>query len=139
LRERLEDVLWLAEHFLRARANEAPPRRLSPAAQSALLRHAWPGNARELKHCIDRACILARGPLIQPWDLFQTDPEPGSHFAPRSETLNAYLRSCEREFIQRVLEDHGWRVTETASELGISRKNLWEKMRKLEIQARRGG
>jgi DNA-binding NtrC family response regulator len=136
LRERIEDVLWLAERFLRDRAGGAAPRRLSASAQSALLRHAWPGNARELKHCIDRACILARGPLIEPWDLFQTDPEPGTEGL-RSETLDAYLRACEREFIARALDEHGWRVTETAAELGISRKNLWEKMRKLGIQGPR--
>ena len=75
LRERMEDVLWLAERFLRARAADAAVRRLSASAQSALLRHVWPGNVRELKHCIDRACILARGPQIEPWDLFQTDGE----------------------------------------------------------------
>jgi DNA-binding NtrC family response regulator len=137
LRERIEDVLWLAERFLRERAGGAAPRRLSAAAQAALLRHAWPGNARELKHSIDRACILARGRLIEPWDLFQTDPERGAEGAP-SETLDAYLGACEREFIARALEEHGWRVTETAAELGISRKNLWEKMRKLGIQAPEG-
>jgi DNA-binding NtrC family response regulator len=136
LRERNEDVLWLAERFLNERAGGAIPRRLSPAAQSALLRHSWPGNARELKHCIERACILARGPLIEPWDLFQTDPEPGAEGL-RSETLDAYLRACEREFIARALDEHGWRVTQTAAELGISRKNLWEKMRKLDIHGRR--
>ena len=136
LRERSEDVLWLAERFLCERAGGEAPRRLSASAQSALLRHNWPGNARELKHCIDRACILARGPLIEPWDLFQTDPEPGTEGL-RSETLDAYLRACEREFIARALDEHGWRVTQTAAELGISRKNLWEKMRKLGIQGPR--
>jgi DNA-binding NtrC family response regulator len=133
LRGRSDDVLWLAQRFLSERAGGGSPRRLSPSGQSALLRHNWPGNARELKHCIDRACILARGPLIEPWDLFQTDPQPGAEGL-RSETLDAYLRACEREFIARALEEHGWRVTQTAAELGISRKNLWEKMRKLGIQ-----
>jgi two-component system response regulator HydG len=133
LRERSEDVLWLAGRFLCERAGGEAPRRLSASAQSALLRHSWPGNARELKHCIDRACILARGPLIEPWDLFQTDPEPGTEGL-RPETLDTYLRACERQFIARALDEHGWRVTQTAAELGISRKNLWEKMRKLGIQ-----
>jgi DNA-binding NtrC family response regulator len=138
LRERGDDVLWLAECFLSERAGDALPRRLSPAAQSALLRHDWPGNARELKHCIDRACILARGSLIEPWDLFQTDAQPDAGYE-RSETLEAYLRLCEREFIARALDAHGWRMTQTAADLGISRKNLWEKMRKLGIEAPRSG
>ncbi len=110
---------------------------MSPQAESALLRHSWPGNVRELKHAVERACILARGPLIQPWDLFQTDGVQDQADGPTPDTtLAAYLRDCEREFIVRVLEEHQWRVTESADGLGISRKNLWEKMRKLGISGK---
>ena len=134
LRERSEDILWLARVFLHERQAAGPPKRLSPTAESVLLRHDWPGNARELKHCIERACILARGPSLEPWDLFDTDFAAGAQSANDAGSLSAYLRSCEREFILHALEDHEWRVTETAESLGISRKNLWEKMRKLGIQ-----
>ena len=119
--------------FLRDRQGPDSPRRLSPTAESALLRHDWPGNARELKHCIERACILARGPAIEPWDLFDTDFVDHGQLSNDAGNLHSYLRTCEREFILRALQDHGWRVTETAEGLGISRKNLWEKMRKLDI------
>ncbi len=135
LRERSEDILWLARSFLRARSGAGAARRLSPTAESALLRHDWPGNARELKHCIERACILTRGLTIEPWDLFDSDFAGGAQSASEAGSLSAYLRSCEREFILHALQDHGWRVTETAEGLGISRKNLWEKMRKLSLQA----
>jgi len=56
--------------------------------------------------------------------------------ASEPDSLNTYLRSCEREFILRALEQHRWRVSETAEGLKISRKNLWEKMRKLNIDSR---
>jgi DNA-binding NtrC family response regulator len=138
LRERQEDILWLARSFLDQCAGSTQGLcRLSPQAESALLRHSWPGNVRELKHAVGRACILARSPLIQPWDLFQDDAskEPPD-WASADTTLGSYLRDCEREFILRALAEHRWHVTETAEGLGISRKNLWEKMRKLGIQAR---
>ena len=138
LRERQEDVVWLARRFLNQCAGSTGrPCRMSPQAESALLRHSWPGNVRELEHAVGRACILARGPVIQPWDLFQDDAsqEPPAWAAPDT-TLEAYLRECEREFISRALEEHHWRVSETADGLGISRKNLWEKMRKLGISGK---
>ncbi|HTS52042.1 MAG TPA: sigma-54 dependent transcriptional regulator [Burkholderiales bacterium] len=138
LRERQEDVLWLARRFLAECAGaSARPFRMSPQAESALLRYHWPGNVRELKHAVDRACILALAPLIQPWDLFQSDgPQDRADGPTPDTTLAAYLSDCEREFILRALEEHQWRVTETADALGISRKNLWEKMRKLGISGK---
>ena len=136
LRERSEDILWLARMFLRDRRGEEPQKHLSPTAESALLRHTWPGNARELRHCIDRGRILARGSIIEPWDLFDMDFASSGHAASEPDSLNTYLRSCEREFILRALEQHRWHVTETAEGLKITRKNLWEKMRKLNIDSR---
>lgn len=135
LRERQDDVLWLARRFLVECAGaSAQSRRMSPQAESALLRYHWPGNVRELKHAVERACILALAPLIQPWDLFQSDGlQDQTDYPTPDTTLAAYLRDCEREFILRALEEHQWRVTETADALGISRKNLWEKLRKLGI------
>ena len=138
LRERQEDILWLARRFLVDCAGSAGhPCRMSPQAESALLRHTWPGNVRELKHAVGRACILARGPVIQPWDLFQDDAsqEPPAWATPDT-TLAVYLRDCERAFILRALDEHKRRVTETAEALGISRKNLWEKLRKLGISGK---
>ena len=138
LREREDDILWLARRFLAECAGASmQPRRMSPQAESALLRYHWPGNVRELKHAVERACILARAPLIQPWDLFQSDGlQDQADYPTPDTTLAAYLRDCEREFIMRALEEHHWRVTETADALGISRKNLWEKLRKLGIPGR---
>jgi transcriptional regulator with GAF, ATPase, and Fis domain len=61
LRERADDIIELAESFLRQQAREAglPPKRLSPAAETLLRRHNWPGNVRQLQHAVERAFILA--------------------------------------------------------------------------------
>ncbi|KMO09843.1 sigma 54-interacting transcriptional regulator, partial [Methylobacterium platani] len=67
LRERLADILSLAEHFLTL--SGAGPKRLGAEAAAALMRHPWPGNVRELRNVIERAALLARGPVIGPADL----------------------------------------------------------------------
>jgi DNA-binding NtrC family response regulator len=64
LRERRDDILWFARTFLAERSRTTGfARRLSVAAESALLSHAWPGNVRELRHAVDRACILSTRPV----------------------------------------------------------------------------
>jgi DNA-binding NtrC family response regulator len=135
LRERREDILWFARLFLEAYAKahpgEAPT--LHPATEEALLRYPWPGNIRELKHSIERACILSPQPVLEPRAFFDESGQ-APHPAPAADgTLNQYLRECERNYIVQALEKAGWHMGNTASNLGISRKNLWEKMKKLEI------
>jgi DNA-binding NtrC family response regulator len=81
LRERVDDVMPLAEAFLkkaRVRTGSAAAR-FSPAASSALRSYAWPGNVRELEHAVERALIMASGPQIEPGDL---PPEIGAAAAP---------------------------------------------------------
>lgn len=137
LRERREDIPWLAERLLAefAAAHGQVRKILSPAAERALLEHPWPGNVRELKHVLERACVLAEGPLLTPGFLFG-DTSKSKARMPEN-TLGEYLADREREYILRALECQAWQIQETASLLGISRKNLWEKMKKLGIQ--RGG
>ena len=69
LRERREDILPLAEHFLRCEARHGAPKRLSASASALLLEHSWPGNVRELRNMIARACVLVRGETIEVTDL----------------------------------------------------------------------
>lgn len=138
LRERREDILWFAQRFLEEfqRAHGGKPRTLEPRAEEALLAYPWPGNLRELKHAIERACILASGPLLTRAALFEdVPPEPG--WPPDTpDSLSAYLEQCERSYIARTLERNQWQIARTAAELGISRKNLWEKVCKLGLQRR---
>lgn len=137
LRERDEDVLWLADRFLEAH-NEAHPgatRVWGPAARESLVHYPWPGNVRELKHCIERAWVMSRGPAIECEDLLSgfESVATGSHAS--ESDLRTYLRGCERAHIVEVLERNEWVIGRSARELGISRKNLWERMRRLEIDA----
>lgn len=143
LRERKEDILWFAQLFLKLCAeNNHEQHVLSPEAEQALLAHDWPGNLRELKHSMERACILASSPLLGPEAFFDDVPAeatPEEHDITPATTLNDYLRLCERKFILQSLEQHHWHYGNTATALGISRKNLWEKMKKLDIRPQLGG
>ncbi len=134
LRERKEDILWLAAHLLDAEAAQhgKPRRSLSPAAESALLDYPWPGNIRELKHCLERACVLSNQSVLTAEMLFEgRPPEPDAKVA---ESLGNYLEAHERRYIEEALRARSGRIAETAAALGISRKNLWEKMKKLNLQ-----
>ncbi len=135
LKERTEDILWFAELFLKQCVNtqEGGPRSLDSSAKCALTEQSWPGNLRELKHCLERACILGDQPILTSASLFgltADDHDPSALTAHTSEELQGYIKHCERDFIISVLERHDWHILETASSLGISRKNLWEKMKK---------
>ena len=134
LRERPDDIPWLAERFLVACATRQgrPPKRLSAAAGRQLLHYPWPGNVRELKHLIERACVLADGPVLGPDDLFDWPAEAATRTAVNA-SLGDYLQQCERSYIRQALHEQGWRIQETANRLGISRKGLWEKMKRLGI------
>ncbi|MFN3986050.1 MAG: sigma-54-dependent transcriptional regulator [Rhodocyclaceae bacterium] len=147
LRERREDIPWLARNFVaeQSRTLGGPRRSIDPATLEALTTLEWPGNVRELKHAIERACILAATPLLHLEDLL-TDTAPDTSSEPSASSplnaprppadyhLNDYLQRCERNFIDEALRAHDGRMTETARALGVSRKGLWEKLRRLGLR-----
>jgi DNA-binding NtrC family response regulator len=133
LRERKDDILWLAKHFLETFAAGGRARELQPSAEKAMLNHPWPGNVRELKHCLERASVLHPKGSFTATDLFgEAQTAPDADFVATT-TLSGYLDEREREYIVRALAAKQGRIAETAAALGISRKNLWEKMKKLGI------
>jgi DNA-binding NtrC family response regulator len=134
LRDRLDDIPWLAERFLAtcAARQGGTPKMLAPAAIQALAQYPWPGNVRELKHVLERACVLTDGPMLHPHDLFEAPAAAVGGDATRAK-LTDYLSECERAYIHQALLEQGWQIQETANRLGISRKGLWEKMKKLGI------
>jgi DNA-binding NtrC family response regulator len=141
LRERREDILWFAQKFLLDSAEQYSDEAhtLDQAAERALLSYDWPGNVRELKHCIERACILANQKVLGPDAFFGAGAE-GDVVCDRPKGgLSEYLQVCERNHIRQTLESNEWHIGRTASHLGISRKNLWEKMKKLGIQGKPSG
>jgi NtrC-family two-component system response regulator AlgB len=106
LRDRREDIVALAKHYLRfferGRGHPAPP--LSAAAERALVEHDWPGNLRELRNAVERAAILARGSQIAATDLGLLEPlQRGPESLPVELGGNVSLDALEREHIARVL------------------------------------
>ncbi len=137
LRERHEDIVWLAEQFLDVHNAVHPERRRlwAPAAKASLVRYTWPGNVRELKHCVERAWVLGDGPTIELSDLANgLEPDCAQGLEHVNE-LKRFLEGCERMHIVETLEENAWAVSRTAVALGISRKNLWERMRRLGIES----
>jgi DNA-binding NtrC family response regulator len=125
LRERHEDILWLARRFLAQSAgSNNPPRMLSPASERQLLTYPWPGNVRQLRHVIERACILSRQPVIPPELLFEENTPIVSDNPDLP--LGNWQAHQERDYILRVLQANDWHVQDTARLLCISRKTLWE-------------
>jgi DNA-binding NtrC family response regulator len=143
LRERKSEILPLANYFLqRSQAgNSDSLRSLSEAARSALLRHDWPGNIRELRNVIEVAAALCPDAQIDVDNLpiLAAEPEhcvskegPPSQSkvrtAERVAGLKNYLRACEHYLISRAIEESQGNQTEAARRLGISRRTLTGKL-----------
>jgi two-component system, NtrC family, response regulator HydG len=138
LRERREDILWLARRFLAECGDRGgePVKILSAGVEQALVANDWPGNVRELKNAIERACVLSAGDQLVLEALFDdviSWPVAVEGFG--SSDLYGYLRACERAYIEKALAANEGRIAVTAEALGISRKNLWERIKRLGIQS----
>ncbi len=134
LRERKEDILPLAQWFLRASAirNRRPPLSLSPEAASALVSYYWPGNVRELRNALERAVVLSRADYIRPEDLpdqiFRPSPKPTADYPTHATSLH----EMERIHIARVLAESAT-LEEAAATLGINVTTLWRKRKRYGI------
>jgi len=129
LRERDDDVILLAKHFI-AHLNQEMGRNIGsigPDAAAALRAYHWPGNIRELRNTIERVMILEEGPTIELENLpanIQGNIQRGEgHDGPMT------LEELERDYILRTLDANGGNISQTAKTLGISRHTI---MRKLE-------
>lgn len=118
LRDRSDDILPLAQHFL---GDDA---RLSDESRAALLAHGWPGNVRELKNSIQRARVLCRDGIVQPADL-------GLAAAVRAPARNA--DEPDRAAIEAALARARGVISQAATELGLSRQALYRRLEKLGI------
>ncbi|MGH7477034.1 MAG: sigma-54 interaction domain-containing protein [Longimicrobiales bacterium] len=125
LRERGDDIVLLAEHFLArfAREYDAPGVMLTAELRRALQAHSWPGNIRELRNALERAVLLGDGGL-QSDDLFRT-PVPRSSVAGGALPFPAPLEAIERAAARAMLELHGGNKSGAATALGISRSRLY--------------
>jgi transcriptional regulator with GAF, ATPase, and Fis domain len=133
LRERKPDILVLSEAFLQeiARSVGRPPAGLTRDAKDALLAHDWPGNVRELRNALERAAIVCEGGLIaaEHLSLTRVQRTRDTETAP---TRN--LNHVERETIEQVMRDTGWNKAKAARRLGLSRTQLYVRLRKYELQ-----
>lgn len=138
LRARHEDLPQLVAHYLQhyAKRYGRPVPVLSPAARMALLEHDWPGNVRALRHALERAVILAREEALEPEDfaLIRAMPRfPSVAITPppqlqQNDDLN--LDRMERRIVEEALKKHGYNISLSAAELGLSRAALYRRMEK---------
>ena len=131
LREREGDISGLAQHFLAyCNAREQQQKQLSDAALTVIRRHSWPGNVRELKHAVERAFILADR-LIEPEHLLLERATPT---VAADIPADMPLDELEKAAILAALERNGGNKTDTAEQLGISVKTLYNKLEKYQQQ-----
>jgi two-component system nitrogen regulation response regulator NtrX len=139
LRERLEDVPALIEHFNHrfSTDNGKKPKTFQADAIEQLQNHTWPGNVRELKNTIERVIIMNSKQKIAADDLPElgfTDDKPASSF--RFPSFKAATDAYQREFILHKLAEHDGNVTKAADEMGVDRSHLYRRMRNLGIKER---
>ena len=146
LRERKEDIPPLVDHFLKDinRKLGTDIAAVSSEAMEILFRCDWPGNVRQLANSIERSAIFCQGPMISSQDVNmalqrtpQAEPEPGMdlQISPdRVLPLRATLQEMEKNLILGALKKSGGIQTKAATMLGISPKNLWNKLQKHDIE-----
>jgi two-component system response regulator AtoC len=136
LRQRRDDIPLLAEHILDklARKYDWPNLALSPQALAHLSARDWPGNVRELQNVLARAAILARGRIIGVEDVQTPKSDSRSESATGSLLLRDILAETEQRVIRQALEQEKWNRTRAARLLGISRRQLFDKIRQYGLQ-----
>jgi two-component system NtrC family response regulator len=137
LRKRLDDIALLAFHFIEKYA-DGRAYTISDAVLERMRSYPWPGNVRELENAVQRAIALAGdGAALDREHLVPPSPDFKKGIAvPRADaTLKEVVNAAEREHIERVLKTTGGHKAQAASLLGISRKNLWEKMKEYGVES----
>lgn len=133
LRERMEDIPLLCEHFI-ARFNVIQKKNitgLSDEAMAVLMSYSYPGNIRELANIIERAFILCKAGLIEKKHL------PESLFTAAEKTIaddgGTSLKNLEKTYLLKALEQNDWNCPQTARQLGIHKSTLYRKIKSLHI------
>jgi DNA-binding NtrC family response regulator len=132
LRERPEDILPLATHFIGLFSRQKP--RFSAVVVTRLMHYRWPGNVRELRNAMERAALLSRGEIVLPEHLPARIMAAPAGAAAGETVESSRLEEIEREAILKALRKNGFNRTETAKELAISRRALTYKLLRLREQ-----
>ena len=130
LRERIEDIPLLVNHFLGiyAKKYKKDVRGVSPAVIKKMEKYHWPGNVRELQHMVERAVIMTDASILQPEDFYFasgiSEEEDGLVF-------DSYrLEDVEKAVIRKAIEKHRGNISQAAEELGLSRASLYRRLEK---------
>ncbi len=144
LKERIDDIPVLTEHFLRLENSkiEGTQITITSDALEKLLTHHWPGNVRELENTIKRAIALSQNQRIQARDVIfitsrQASEEVDNNLVIHN-TGNGTLEDSLKNRIENSLSANDWNFTKTASQLGIGRTTLWRKIKKYNIEKKEG-
>jgi len=129
LRDRLEDIPILAEHFLKLHRERyrRPIMGFTPEALDALRQHLWPGNVRELDHVIERAVLMSPGNIVTAFDL-ALEATPDARLSARLEEMS--LEDAERLLIKKALARFEGNANRAAEALGLSRSALYRRLQK---------
>jgi len=132
LRERQADILPLADAFLQdiGRAMKRPRVPLTPEATEALLSHTWPGNVRELRNALERAAIVCEDGAITAAQLSLAAPRR----SPQFDQADVNLDALQRRTIARVLDQVRGNKSQAAKRLGLTRSQLYERLRKYHLE-----
>ncbi len=136
LRERPEDIIPLAYHFLKEFSNDYNKQVLAIQKQveKLLLNYEWPGNVRQLRNAVEKMVLFNHSGTIEydeainALDLGHALIDPCSQQDERSHVLKAAVQDFEKKYILATLQEHSWKMIESANALGIDRSNLFKKM-----------
>ncbi|MCF8302261.1 MAG: sigma-54 dependent transcriptional regulator [Bacteroidales bacterium] len=130
LRERVEDIPELVEHFLEiyTKKYNMPQKRINSSTMRRLEKHDWPGNIRELQHAVERAVIMSESNVLEPRDFFLPQSKEGEE--EEVITTNTNLQETEKILIRKVIDKHGGNISRAANELGLTRASLYRRIEK---------
>ena len=147
LRERIEDIPALVQHFIGqfSRENNRRPARFAPAALDMLRQARWRGNIRELRNVVERLLIMSDREVIEADDVrnvVRTDARPAAAGAPaapgagaaKPSTLREFKEWSERAFLVDKLREFGWNISKTAEVIDTPRSNLYKKLEQYGIK-----
>jgi two-component system, NtrC family, response regulator AtoC len=134
LRERKDDIIGLAHHFIIefSRAFNKRVVGIDPSAVERLTAHPWPGNVRELRHTIERAVLLAEGDYLSATDCGLGDPTPSEH-AFQLPTGGLVLSDVERSLVHQALQATGWNLVRAGRLLGLNRDQIRYRIEKFAL------
>jgi DNA-binding NtrC family response regulator len=133
LRERLEDLPVLIDHFLKiyCKKYNIPLKRVSSSTLRRLEKHNWPGNIRELQHSVERAVIMSEAQVLEPTDFFLSQIESNKKEDITPSSLN--LEETEKMLIRKVIDKYGGNISKAAKELGLTRASLYRRIEKHDL------